>query len=783
LLAVVVGIAAGATLAALAGARRADSAVTRFVAYSHPAHGVVQADPGLYDEITGLPQVAATARVARMLMARLDPAGQPDRTLALGEIAVDDLAFNRPIVVAGRTPRADSVTEVAVNPSAAKNGHLKVGSSFRLRAYDPGKAEDLLRGVDTAPTGPTVTLKVVGIQRFPVDLNVAQAAPGVSYASADNVFLTPAFFHTYVDRVAVAGGVYLSFRLKGGPAGMASFQDDVGRLSGGRASVFPGSDDVDAAVKASRATRVEALALLVFAILAALVTLTLIAQALARQVHLDGAEYPVLRAVGMTRRQLVTVAAIRAAIVAVGGVALAVGVAVGLSPRTPIGLAREAEIHRGYSVDALVFATGALAVLVVLTGWAALVAWRAAAVAGLSQVGKTRPSLVDRALNRASLPPSAAVGAGMALEAGRGPTAVPVRTMLTSAVLAVVVVVGALTFGANLTNLAEHPGLQGWNWDVAVGNPHSDDVAAAAVPLLSHNPDIAELTEVAVAESGIPARIDGHGTALFGMDAVRGSALPPYTAGRPPRGVEEIAFGAKTLEALHRRIGDRVTVSTGGPPRSLVITGRLVLTPSVVNDSVALGQASLMTVEGLRALGVDAPVSVFLVRFVPRTDRAAALQRLRGDFPGTVLSASRPPDVENLRRVDRLPTLLAVLFGLVALLTVGHGLVSSVRRRGHDLVLLRAMGFTGRQVSAAVAWQATIVAMVAIAVGLPLGVAAGRWAWTLVTDQLGLVPVSAAPGLMLLLVGLLSLAAANLVAIVPGLMATRTRPATILHRE
>jgi hypothetical protein len=36
---------------------------------------------------------------------------------------------------------------------------------------------------------------------------------------------------------------------------------------------------------------------------------------------------------------------------------------------------------------------------------------------------------------------------------------------------------------------------------------------------------------------------------------------------------------------------------------------------------------------------------------------------------------------------------------------------------------------------------------------------------------------------MLLLVGLLSLAAANLVAIVPGLMATRTRPATILHRE
>ena len=61
----------------------------------------------------------------------------------------------------------------------------------------------------------------------------------------------------------------------------------------------------------------------------------------------------------------------------------------------------------------------------------------------------------------------------MAFEPGRGSSAVPVRTAMVSAVIAVAVVAGALTFGANLTRLAEHPELQGWNWDVAVGNPHA----------------------------------------------------------------------------------------------------------------------------------------------------------------------------------------------------------------------------------------------------------------------------------------------------------------------
>src|SRR3954464_15507039 len=72
LLVLAIGIAAGATLAAFAGARRTDSAVDRFVAFSRPGHGVVVGDPGLYPRIQRLPQIEASTRGVRMALADVD---------------------------------------------------------------------------------------------------------------------------------------------------------------------------------------------------------------------------------------------------------------------------------------------------------------------------------------------------------------------------------------------------------------------------------------------------------------------------------------------------------------------------------------------------------------------------------------------------------------------------------------------------------------------------------------------------------------------------------------
>ncbi len=769
-------------MAALAGARRTDTAVDRFVAYSHPGQGVVIADRASYSRIARLPEIEASTLVTRLALART---GEHAREGALNQIGVDDFDFSPPIILAGRLPNPERSEEVVINPAAAEHVRLRVGSLLRFRAFGPEQARELLRGTNAPPTGPHVTVRVVGIVRFPADLSVAPPTPDVTYTGNDTMFFTPAFVEKYRDRIALVGGTILVFRLRGGPSAYASFQAAVDRLTAGKGFVAPGSDDLAAAVQARHATRVEALALFLFGLLAGVITAALIAQAFARQVFVESDEYPALRAMGMTRAQIVSVAAIRAAFVTVAGAALAVLLAIAVSPRLPIGLARQAEVDPGISVDGGVLTIGALTIIVLFTAWTALTAWRVAANVTTDRrvTRRTRASRLAGALSGAGSPPSTTVGAAMAFESGRGSSAIPARTALVSAALAVTAVTGALTFGANLTRVADNPRLQGWNWDVAVGNPHSDDVSKTAIPRLSRNPSVAAFTAIAGGDGGIEARIAGRDAAVFGIDTVKGPGLVEYPAGRAPRTAGEIAFGTKTMRDLHLAIGDRVKVSTGGPVRSLRITGRVLLTPSVVNNSVPLGDAAVVSGAALRALHAQAPVNVFLVHFRPGVDRSAALTRLRADFPGTVLSAVRPPDIENLQRVSNLPTVLALLFALVALVTIGNTLVSAVRRRRRDLAVLRTLGFVRRQVSAVVAWQATTVALIAIVIGLPLGAAAGRSIWTLVTDRLGLAPDAVIPAELLMLLGAIALVAANLVAVIPGLLASRTAPASILRTE
>ena len=208
----------------------------------------------------------------------------------------------------------------------------------------------------------------------------------------------------------------------------------------------------------------------------------------------------------------------------------------------------------------------------------------------------------------------------------------------------------------------------------------------------------------------------------------------------------------------------------------------MVLTPSVVNDQVPMGHGALMTLSGLRAIDASAPVNVFLVRFTQDANRKTAMAALGREFPGTVLGPLLPPDIENLRRVDGLPKALVSLVALVALITIGHSIVVSVRHRRHDLAILRATGFVRREVSALIAWQITTVVAVGLVVGVPLGIIMGRWAWTLVTNQLGLPQSTEVPALLALVVPA-ALIAANVVAFVPGLTASRMRLSSVLRAE
>ncbi len=149
----------------------------------------------------------------------------------------------------------------------------------------------------------------------------------------------------------------------------------------------------------------------------------------------------------------------------------------------------------------------------------------------------------------------------------------------------------------------------------------------------------------------------------------------------------------------------------------------------------------------------------------------------------TVLGVQRPAQIVNYRSIGSTPVILAVGLAAGAIVALGLTLAASVRRRRRDLALLKALGFTQRQLAAAVAWQATVAAVIGIIVGIPLGIVVGRQLWTLFARNLNAVPDPTVPVLSVILVGVGALVFANLVAALPGRSAARTPTALVLRAE
>jgi FtsX-like permease family/MacB-like periplasmic core domain len=506
-----------------------------------------------------------------------------------------------------------------------------------------------------------------------------------------------------------------------------------------------------------------------------------VGQGIARQVQLDAGDLPVLRAVGMTRSQLVAATLVRAGLVGAAGALLAVVLAVLASPLAPIGLAREAEVDPGVSVDVAVLALGGLGVLLTVPARAAVAAWWTTKAtgggAGAGQAPGQSSWVVDRVAG-AGATASAVNGIRLALGSGRGDTAAPVRAAMAGAAIAVAAVIASLTFAASLDHLVGSPDLQGWNWDVVVGNPYDEIDISAKGGLLARNPSIAGYS--LVEQPNEQLEVESATVPVLGMSPVKGTILPTVLDGREARAPDEVALGPATLRQLRRSLGDVVQVEgAAGRRRALRIVGEVLL-PGLSSDAT-MTTGAVLTVDGLRTL-LWRP-NQFVVGYAPGTDQVAAYASLRRDFGPTVLRGLPPNEVENLRRVSSLPLLLAALLVTLGAATLGHLLVTVIRQRRRDLGVLKTIGFVRAQVAATVAWQATTLAAVALLVGLPLGVAAGRWAWLLVNQQLGSLAGPVIPATALLVTVPATVLVANLVAAVPARAAAATRPAAVLRSE
>jgi hypothetical protein len=772
------GLAAGLVIATAAGARRTDSAVARYRAAAE-VFDVWVARGELWDLkmdfslVERLPQVAQATRSIDLAFWGRTESGRPVTvTEAELNVAINgrDGARNDPKFIAGRAPDPARADELYVGSAAADQYDLQIGSTLRVRVATPREVtridatgeHDVYADPQTAGTGPLLTLRVVGI-----------AAEVQSEDALGWMSVSPAFHDRYGQKVG-AWSEFTGVRLKRGDADLDAFRAGVERIADGRpVGVYPYRNWI---TKLQNSIHLQARALWLLAALGGLAALLLVGQALARQTALESNEYPLLRSLGMTRRQLFALGLLRVAPVAAVAGVLAAGVAAGLSPLAPIGAARTAEPDPGLDLAPLVWAGGAATAALVLLV-ALLPAWRVARTR-LDQAGPRSLAAVA-VLARAGLPPAGVSGIRMALEPGRGRTAVPVGSTLLGAVVGVTAIAATLTITASADHLLSTPRLYGQNWDAVIGDGTEPKYPKRFVARLGADRSIAELAAGTIRDT----RVEGEPTGVLALAMVRGSLSPTVVEGRQPAAAGEILLGTKTARALEAEIGDEVEGRTGKRVSKYRVVGRGVLPDFGVHGAgtLALGNGAAMTLQGVRRLEPQAAPNVFLLGLAATANRRATLARLQRDVLASV--PGRPADVANWGRVSAFPYALAALVAAAAAALLAHALLTSIRRRRRDLAILKTLGFERRDVRATVAWQATTVAAIGLLVGLPLGAATGRFAWNLFAAELGVAPEPVVPLWSGLLVIPAALLLANLVALLPGRIAAGTRPALVLRAE
>jgi hypothetical protein len=496
----------------------------------------------------------------------------------------------------------------------------------------------------------------------------------------------------------------------------------------------------------------------------------------------------------MSPRQLLAVGVVRVAGIGLVGAAVAAGVGILLSPLTPTGLARVAEPHPGLAVDAIAVAAGAaaIAVLVVLAG--AIPVWRAARARGTGlgvlDAGERRPSALAELLARLGRAPSAVTGVRMAFEPGRGRTAVPVRTTMLGTTLGLFALAGAVSFGASLQHLTATPALSGWNWDALVGvdlngEAPSAESEASEREVIAFLSDDSRVQDYAV---GTLPEVTVNGNRVLGiaMESRKGTMTPSLAEGSLPDSMDEIALGSETMRSAGVGIGGIVRVRAWGEgaTTAMRVVGRVAM-PNLFFSFARPGEGAAITLDWVRQVDRESAGDLAeFVRFAPGVDGGKVIAELSRTTPFFFdLPLVQSQRVANLGDIRGIPIVLAGVVALLAAATLAHTLVTSVHRRRRDLAILKTIGFSRRQVSATVAWQATALAAIAVAIGIPLGAIAGRWGWNFFAGQLGVVQVAVVPIVAVLLIAPATLAVANVMAAIPGRLAARTRPAEALRSE
>jgi ABC-type lipoprotein release transport system permease subunit len=748
----IVAFVCGVVIAFAAGAKRTSTAPDRYTSdFGGVSEALVtQDDRGkpLTDQVAALPGVESVDSLS-FVFGGLGEPGETRFDNAL--VFIGTYRANGLRLVEGRDADPADEHEFVATRHFADTTHMQIGDEVNLVTMTSEEA--LAHGFDLSdPHGPRLSIKMVGIAD-----GAAQLDDG-----------TPLI---YISRALLAEDIGLSLTLMS-----VDLRPDVG-LSTLRAeldaapqlaalTVEPGeliSTEVRNAVQA------QARGLWILTAVAAIAAIAVLGQVLTRQVRPSQEERERLSAIGFTRSQILAEATARAVIPIVIGSLLGAFVAVLVSGQFPFGFVRTLEPTPGMRVEWSVVPAGVALFIVGLTMWTVV----ALAMSGRRRRAMRPSALVDAIATRSG---SVTAGIGVRLAFGRrSRDRGSVRGSVAGVLLSIAGVVAAVTFGASLVRLVHQPFRYGSNFDASVGDSGAESVPDSLIARLDADPDVKSLSLFAVAQ----ARFGDKSIPMLGIRTVRGQGRPTLLEGRLPAGDDEIAFGRLTAADVGAHVGDSIELT--GPSRSQVfrVTGLAVVPGVEANDGIGTG--SIVTMGGLTRIDEAALVTSAVVNL------NISLEQFFGSIPEFAnvppTPAHPPTAIINVWRVRAIPFVLAAVLASLALLTVGHVMVTSIRSRRRDLAILRSLGADRRWITRAVHWQATVLTALPVVIGIPVGIVIGRFVFGAFADSMGAVPDAAVPLVAITVGAAAVLAMANGVAAVVSHRTRLREPALLLQSE
>ncbi|MFI8833925.1 FtsX-like permease family protein [Streptomyces afghaniensis] len=285
--------------------------------------------------------------------------------------------------------------------------------------------------------------------------------------------------------------------------------------------------------------------------------------------------------------------------------------------------------------------------------------------------------------------------------------------------------------------------------------------------------------EVAAAYPGVEtaALVPGQ-TATIALRGLGTDQDPyPYTLaeGRPARGADEAVAGQGLLDLLDVRVGDWVRMTVGDQPQILHIVGRSI-------EPENAGRVISTSLDTLRANDPGLRPTLYELRLDPGADPREVADRLATAGRGhlDVHTVTNPADgLSPLRAVIAGLIAVLALIGLIELLTAIGG---TVRESERDLLALKAIGLSPRQITAITVTATGCTALAAVLAATALGLPLAHWLIDAQGRSSGIgagIAQGPSASLMLLLGAAAVLCAAALAA-VPAARAARRRLADTL---